>query len=64
VWPSAAAGGSSLSGERGGQGRQGRSHNEACVCPMVGHGVLGGEWGVDGQIAGWYNKGNEGGVWS
>ena len=25
---------------------QGRSHKEACVCPMIGHGV-GGECGVD-----------------
>ena len=30
------------------QGRQGRSHKEACVCPMIGHGVGGGsvEWTV------------------
>ena len=43
-----------LSGDGGGQGvrdlnsepGQGRSHKEACVCPMIGHGV-GGECGVD-----------------
>ena len=65
--PSAAAGGPFRGGEGGGQGvrdpnsepGQGRSHKEACVCPMIGHGV-GGECVVDGQIAGWY-KGNEGG---
>ena len=40
---------------------QGRSHKEACVCPMIGHAMAwGGECGVYGQIAGWY-KGNEGG---
>ena len=49
-----------LSGGGGGQGRQGRSHKEACVCPMIGHGVGGGVCSRDGQIAGWY-KGNEGG---
>jgi len=46
-------------GRGGWQGRQGRSHKEAYVCPMIGHGV-GCVCGVDGQIAGWY-KGNEGG---
>ena len=43
-----------LSGDGGGQGvrdlnsepGQGRLHKEACVCPMIGHGV-GGECGVD-----------------
>ena len=57
-----------LSGDGGGQGvrdlnsepGQGRSHREACVCPMIGHGVGGGVCSRDGQIAGWY-KGNEGG---
>jgi hypothetical protein len=53
-WPSAAAGGP-FRGEGEGQGRQGRSHNKACLCLTVGHGVcVGGgvgECGVDGQIA-------------
>jgi len=48
--PSAAAGGPFRGGEGGGQGvrdpnsepGQGRSHKEACVCPMIGHGVGGG----------------------
>ena len=32
------------------QGRQGRSHNEACVCLTVGHGGWGGQSGGDGGV--------------
>ena len=35
---------------RGGEGGQGRSHNEACVCLTVGHGGWGGQSGGDGGV--------------
>ena len=41
-------------------GRQGRSHKEACVCLMIGHGVGGGVRSVRSD-SGVVLKGNEGG---
>ena len=63
-----------LSGDGGGQGvrdlnsepGQGRSHREACVCPMIGHGVGGGVCSGrsdSGVVQGQRRRGGVGAMW-